>query len=268
MSRLKGTILVVDDEQVMREILEALLKQAGYAVRIAETGEHGVRIADREPVDLAIVDVMLPDISGLKVLRPHPGDRPGDLRGDADRVRFGGHRGHRDQVRRVRLPDQALQERRSAQPGPERRPPAPAGAGEPQPPRTTGAPGQIRRTGGEVAPDAGGVRADRAGGGFAVECAGNRRERHREGTGGEGDPPPQPPPQAALRHRPLGQPPAGTPREQPVRPCERRLHRRDLPEERAVRNRRRRQHLLRRDRDGAPGNPGEVAPGDPGEGVS
>lgn len=68
MSRLKGTILVVDDEQVMREILEALLKQAGYAVRIAETGEHGVRIADREPVDLAIVDVMLPDISGLKVL--------------------------------------------------------------------------------------------------------------------------------------------------------------------------------------------------------
>lgn len=68
MSRLKGTILVVDDEQVMREILEALLKQAGYAVRIAETGEQGVRIADREPVDLAIVDVMLPDISGLKVL--------------------------------------------------------------------------------------------------------------------------------------------------------------------------------------------------------
>lgn len=68
MSRLRGTVLVVDDEQVMREILEALLRQAGYSVRLAEDGEHGIRIADREPIDIAIVDVNLPDISGLKVL--------------------------------------------------------------------------------------------------------------------------------------------------------------------------------------------------------
>ncbi len=68
MSRNRGTVLVVDDEQVMREILEALLRQAGYSVRLAETGEQGIRIVDREPVDLAVVDVMLPDISGLKVL--------------------------------------------------------------------------------------------------------------------------------------------------------------------------------------------------------
>ena len=68
MARSRGTVLVVDDELVMREILEALLRQAGYAVRLAETGEQGIRIVDREPVDLAVVDVMLPDISGLKVL--------------------------------------------------------------------------------------------------------------------------------------------------------------------------------------------------------
>lgn len=68
MSRSRGTVLVVDDEQVMREILEALLRQAGYSVRLAETGKQGIRIVDREPIDLAVVDVMLPDISGLKVL--------------------------------------------------------------------------------------------------------------------------------------------------------------------------------------------------------
>ena len=68
MSRNRGTVLVVDDEQVMREILEALLRQAGYSVRLAEDGEQGIRIVDREPIDLAVVDVMLPDISGLKVL--------------------------------------------------------------------------------------------------------------------------------------------------------------------------------------------------------
>ncbi len=68
MRRSRGTVLVVDDELVMREILEALLRQAGYSVRLAETGEQGIRIVDREPVDLAVVDVMLPDISGLKVL--------------------------------------------------------------------------------------------------------------------------------------------------------------------------------------------------------
>ena len=68
MSRNRGAVLVVDDELVMREILEALLRQAGYSVRLAETGEQGIRIADREPIDLAIVDVMLPDVSGLKVL--------------------------------------------------------------------------------------------------------------------------------------------------------------------------------------------------------
>ncbi len=68
MSRNRGTVLVVDDEHVMRDVLQVLLKQAGYVVRLAENGEQGVRIADREPIDMAVVDMMLPDISGLRVL--------------------------------------------------------------------------------------------------------------------------------------------------------------------------------------------------------
>ena len=64
----KGTVLVIDDEEVMREILESLLRGDGYRVKLATTGEEGLEIANREPIDLAIVDVMLPDQSGIEVL--------------------------------------------------------------------------------------------------------------------------------------------------------------------------------------------------------
>jgi DNA-binding NtrC family response regulator len=64
----KGTVLVIDDEDVMREILESLLREDGYRVKLATTGEEGLEIASREPIDLAIVDVMLPDQSGIEVL--------------------------------------------------------------------------------------------------------------------------------------------------------------------------------------------------------
>ncbi len=64
----KGTVLVIDDEEVMREILESLLTDEGYRVKLAPNAEEGLEIAQREPVDLAIVDVMLPDKSGIDVL--------------------------------------------------------------------------------------------------------------------------------------------------------------------------------------------------------
>ena len=64
----KGTVLVIDDEEVMREILDSLLSADGYRVKLASTGEDGLEVVRREPVDLAIVDVMLPDQSGIDVL--------------------------------------------------------------------------------------------------------------------------------------------------------------------------------------------------------
>jgi len=64
----KGTILVIDDEEVMREILESLLSADGYRVKLAATAEDGLSIVGRESIDLAIVDVMLPDQSGLDLL--------------------------------------------------------------------------------------------------------------------------------------------------------------------------------------------------------
>ncbi len=61
-------ILVVDDEEVMRDVLQTLLDQAGYSVTLAENGPQGLALARRQAFDAAIVDVMLPEMSGLEVL--------------------------------------------------------------------------------------------------------------------------------------------------------------------------------------------------------
>ena len=64
----KGTILVVDDEEIMREILETLLTRDGYDVKLAASGEAGLELARSQPVDAAIVDIMMPGIGGIATL--------------------------------------------------------------------------------------------------------------------------------------------------------------------------------------------------------
>src|SRR6202022_4195777 len=64
----KGAILVVDDEEIMREILETLLTREGYEVRLASSGAEGLDIARALPVDAAIVDIMMPGLDGIATL--------------------------------------------------------------------------------------------------------------------------------------------------------------------------------------------------------
>jgi DNA-binding NtrC family response regulator len=66
--RRNGSILIVDDEEIMREILEALLTRAGYHVRLASGGEEGLELARSFPFDAVIVDVMMPGMDGLTLL--------------------------------------------------------------------------------------------------------------------------------------------------------------------------------------------------------
>jgi DNA-binding NtrC family response regulator len=63
-----GSVLVIDDEEVMREILEALLTREGYRVKVASSGEEGLEYARSAPFDAAIVDVMMPGIDGMATL--------------------------------------------------------------------------------------------------------------------------------------------------------------------------------------------------------
>jgi DNA-binding NtrC family response regulator len=64
----KGTILVVDDEAEIREGLELLLDSEGYSVSTAGTGEAGLARLEEQPFDLLLLDVSLPDSSGLELL--------------------------------------------------------------------------------------------------------------------------------------------------------------------------------------------------------
>src|SRR6478736_2424057 len=63
-----ASILVIDDEEIMREILEALLTREGYSVRLASSAEEGIDLARSIPFDAAIVDLMLPGMDGLAAL--------------------------------------------------------------------------------------------------------------------------------------------------------------------------------------------------------
>ena len=63
-----GIVLVIDDEEIMREILETLLTREGYAVKLASNGQEGLDLARSMPFDAAIVDVMMPGMDGIAVL--------------------------------------------------------------------------------------------------------------------------------------------------------------------------------------------------------
>jgi two-component system response regulator PilR (NtrC family) len=64
----RGAILVIDDEEIMREILETLLAREGYDVRLASSGEEGLSLARSMPFDAALVDIMMPGLDGIATL--------------------------------------------------------------------------------------------------------------------------------------------------------------------------------------------------------
>jgi len=65
-------VLIVDDEEVLRDVLETVLRREGFDVVLAASGEEALSVLDGDTdadVDLVILDVMLPGISGIDTLR-------------------------------------------------------------------------------------------------------------------------------------------------------------------------------------------------------
>jgi len=62
-------VLVVDDEEVIRDVLGTLLTREGYEVTAAATAGEAVSLFESDPHDIVLLDLMLPDRSGLEVLR-------------------------------------------------------------------------------------------------------------------------------------------------------------------------------------------------------
>ena len=65
----KPRILIVDDEQSMREMLGIVLRRDGYDVRVAENGRQAIEALKQGPIDLLLSDIRMPDVNGVEVLR-------------------------------------------------------------------------------------------------------------------------------------------------------------------------------------------------------
>jgi DNA-binding NtrC family response regulator len=64
----KGNVLVIDDEEIMRDVLETLLSGEGYHVKLAKDGEEGIELYKRDAFDVALLDVSMPGVGGLATL--------------------------------------------------------------------------------------------------------------------------------------------------------------------------------------------------------
>lgn len=70
------SILVVDDDDAVRRLLRIMLESAGYEVREASNGKLAMREFEREPADLLITDIFMPEQEGMETIgalrRQHP----------------------------------------------------------------------------------------------------------------------------------------------------------------------------------------------------
>ena len=74
--RARGSVLVVDDEPTIREIVARYLERAGYEARVASDGRSALAALRERAADLVLLDLMMPGIDGLEVMRRiRDGDR-------------------------------------------------------------------------------------------------------------------------------------------------------------------------------------------------
>jgi two-component system, NtrC family, nitrogen regulation response regulator NtrX len=62
-------VLVIDDEQGIRNLLDTLLNRKGYAVVLADSGRKGLELIRRERPDVVVLDLKMPEMDGVTVLQ-------------------------------------------------------------------------------------------------------------------------------------------------------------------------------------------------------
>lgn len=66
---MEKTILVIDDDEMNLRMAEKSLVKGGFAVRLADSGEAGLRLLEQETVDLVLLDMEMPGMNGMETLR-------------------------------------------------------------------------------------------------------------------------------------------------------------------------------------------------------
>jgi DNA-binding NtrC family response regulator len=69
-------IIIIDDDENIRKVLQAILEDEGYYVDTADTGKTGIDKAGKNFYNLALVDVRLPDMEGIDLLSQLPETKP------------------------------------------------------------------------------------------------------------------------------------------------------------------------------------------------
>src|ERR1700680_1307126 len=72
----KSSVLVIDDERGLRDMLSFGLSDRGYRVVTAGGGKEGIQKAREENFDLVVCDIMMPDVDGVEVLKSIKKDQP------------------------------------------------------------------------------------------------------------------------------------------------------------------------------------------------
>ena len=63
-----ATILIIDDEEIIRVLLRSALEEAGYEVTEAANGREGLELYRHRQTDLVITDILMPELNGLDML--------------------------------------------------------------------------------------------------------------------------------------------------------------------------------------------------------
>lgn len=73
----KGRVLVIDDEAIVRISCQRVLIPEGYDVVVTSRGDEAITLLEREPFDIVLTDLKMPDMDGIEVLKiikkQHPG---------------------------------------------------------------------------------------------------------------------------------------------------------------------------------------------------
>ena len=65
----KSRIIVVDDDESIRETMKAILEDEGYIVDLAESGKEAIQKTNDQTYNLALLDIRLPDMEGVDLLK-------------------------------------------------------------------------------------------------------------------------------------------------------------------------------------------------------
>lgn len=63
-----GTVLVIDDQALNQQLLARILERNGLRVRVVGDGDRGIELLEREPIDLVLLDIVMPGLDGYEVL--------------------------------------------------------------------------------------------------------------------------------------------------------------------------------------------------------